>query len=166
MKLFYAALIFVLFFLGCAKTPDKDYIKSADENLTNGNVKEAIKDLESFIEEFKDSEKTPEALSKLALIYQNKIAGISEKESLEKAVKLYRQVYDEYPNSSQAPTSLFMAAFILANELNKLHPAEMTYKLFLEKFPNHELAASAKEELNNLGLSPEEILQKKTTPNI
>ena len=166
MKLFYVAVISVLFLIGCAKSPEKDYLKSADENLTKGNVKEAVKDLENFINEFKDSVKTPEALNKLALIYQNKIAGIPEKESLEKAVKLYRQVYDEYPSSSQAPTSLFMAGFILANELNKLHPAEMTYKLFLEKFPNHELSSSAKEELNNLGLSPEEILKKKTTPNI
>lgn len=166
MKLFYLALISALFFAGCAKTPEKDYLKSADENIKKGNVKEALNELEIFIKEFKDSEKTPEALNKLAAIYHNKIAGIPEKESLEIAVKLYRQVYDEYPNSSQAPASLFMAAFILANELNKLHPAEMTYKLFLEKFPNHELAASAREELNNLGLSPEEILKKKTSPNI
>jgi hypothetical protein len=32
----------------------------------------------------------------------------------------------------------------------------------LEKYPNHELAASAQSELDNLGLTPEEILQKAT----
>jgi hypothetical protein len=32
--------------------------------------------------------------------------------------------------------------------------------LFIEKYPDHELAASAKEELENMGLTPEEILQK------
>jgi hypothetical protein len=36
----------------------------------------------------------------------------------------------------------------------------------LQKYPNHELAGSAREELNNLGLSPEEILKRKNTPNI
>ena len=30
----------------------------------------------------------------------------------------------------------------------------------METFPDHELAASAKEELDNMGLTPEEILRK------
>jgi len=30
----------------------------------------------------------------------------------------------------------------------------------METFPEHDLAASAKEELDNMGLTPEEILQK------
>lgn len=167
MKLITLLTIITFVFWGCSKKSDSDYLKSAEENLKSGKVKEAVADLESFIEDNRESEKAPEAMVNLAAIYQNKMLGsISEKESLEKAAKIYRQVYDDYPNSSQAPKALFMSAFILANELKKLHPAEMTYKLFLEKFPNHELAVSAKEELANLGLSPEEILKRKSVPNI
>jgi TolA-binding protein len=122
--------------------------------------------LENFIKENPESEKAPETLTKLASVYQNKmLKDLSVRESLEKAVKIYRQVFDEYPNSTQAPTSLFMSAFILANELQKYHHAEVSYQLFLQKYPNHELANSAREELNNLGLSPEEILKRKNTPN-
>jgi len=36
----------------------------------------------------------------------------------------------------------------------------------LQKYPNHELANSAREELNNLGLTPDEILKRKSTSNI
>ena len=36
----------------------------------------------------------------------------------------------------------------------------MRYNLFLEKYPSHPLAVSAKEELNNMGLTPEEILKQ------
>jgi len=159
-------VISTFIFIGCSKKSDQDYLKSAEENLKNNKVQEAISDYENFVGENPESEKAPEALTKLASIYQNKmLKGLPEKESLEKAVKIYRQVFDSYPQSTQAPTSLFMSAFILANELQKLHPAEMTYKLFLQKFPNHELANSAREELNNLGLSPEEILKRKSTPN-
>jgi len=53
-----------------------------------------------------------------------------------------------------------MAGFILANDLNMYNEATEAYNLFMETFPKHELAASAKEELDNMGLTPEEILQK------
>jgi hypothetical protein len=53
-----------------------------------------------------------------------------------------------------------MSGFVLANELNDYEQATETYNLFLDKFPNHDLATSAKEEVENMGLSPEEILKK------
>lgn len=153
-------------FLGCSKKANQDYLKSAEDNLKNNKVQEAVTDFENFVKDNPESEKAPEALTKLASIYQNKmIKDLSVKESLEKAVKIYRQVYDDYPKSTQAPTSLFMSSFILANELQKLDLAKASYNLFLQKYPNHELANSAREELNNLGLSPEEILKRKNTPN-
>lgn len=167
MKLIFLLSVFAFVFIGCSNKSNTDYLKSAEENLKNGKAQEAVNDLENFIKENRTSEKAPEALFNLAKIYQNRmLVNISEKESLEKAAKIYRQVFDDYPNSKKAPEALFMSAFIFANDLNKLHPAEMSYKLFLEKFPNHELAVSAREELNNLGLSPEEILKRKTAPNI
>ena len=54
-----------------------------------------------------------------------------------------------------------MAGFISANELNNFDEATSIYKQFLKEYPDNELAASAQAELDNMGLSPEEILQKK-----
>ena len=166
MKLFFVLISASLLFIGCSKQQAKDYFKSAEENLKNDKALEAIADYESYLKENPDSANAPDALVKMAVIYQNKmVKNISADESLKKSVKLYRQVFDDYPNSTQAPSALFMSAFILANEMQKYHPAEMAYRLFLQKYPNHELANSAREELNNLGLSPEEILKRKSTPN-
>jgi hypothetical protein len=53
-----------------------------------------------------------------------------------------------------------MAGFIYANELQNYKEAEALYKQFLSEYPENELAPSAQAELDNLGLSPEEILQK------
>jgi hypothetical protein len=53
-----------------------------------------------------------------------------------------------------------MAGFVEANELQNYEAATETYNLFLKTFPDHELATSAKEELDNMGLTPEEILKK------
>ena len=164
---FIIVLFFTAFaFLGCSKKSGEDYLKSADEKFKNNKALEAVSDYETFVKEYPKDEKVPEALTKLASIYQNKmVKTLSAKESLEKAANTYRQVFDNFPNSTQAPTSLFMSAFILANELQRYHTAEVTYQLFLQKYPNHELANSAREELSNLGLSPEQILKKKNTPN-
>ena len=54
-----------------------------------------------------------------------------------------------------------MSAFLYANEIGNLEFAREKYELFLEKYPEHEMAASAQPELDNLGISAEEILQKK-----
>ena len=167
MKSVIYLIVAAFIFIGCSKKSDQDYLKSAEENLKNNKIQEAVSDLENYVKENPEDEKSPEALTKLASIYQNRmLKTLADTESLEKAVTIYRQVYDDYPNSKQAPTSLFMSSFILANELQKYNLAKASYNLFLQKYPNHELANSAREELNNLGLTPDEILKRKSTSNI
>jgi len=82
------------------------------------------------------------------------------KESLEKAAQTYKDVYDKYPKYERTPESLFLSAFIEANDLKNYNKATSIYKLFLEKYPDHELTPSVKAELDNMGLSPDEILKK------
>ena len=55
-----------------------------------------------------------------------------------------------------------MAGFILANELKEFKEAGKMYNLYIQKYPNGELADDAKIELQNLGKSPEEILSHKS----
>ena len=160
-------LVLSFIVIGCSKKNADDYLKSAEDNLKNNKVQEAVSELEGFMSEYAEHEKAPEVLAKLASVYQNRmIKNIPEQESLLKAVEFYKKVFMEYPKSTLAPTSLFMSGFILANELKKFDAAKTQYELFLEKFPKHELAESAREELKNLGLSPEEILKNKTSPSI
>ncbi|WP_268761450.1 tetratricopeptide repeat protein [Candidatus Chrysopegis kryptomonas] len=53
-----------------------------------------------------------------------------------------------------------MLGFIHANELNDYKKAKIYYQKFIEKYPNSELATSAKFELENLGKEPEKIIQR------
>ena len=155
-------LLLVLFTFGCGgKKSAEDLMTEANTNLKDNKIPEAVSLYEELLEEYPDDEKAPEALSKLASIYQNKmLKNLSDKESLEKAAYLFRKIFDDYPESEFAPTGLFMTGFVLANELKNYDKATETYNLFLEKFPAHELAASAREEIENMGLTPEEILEK------
>jgi outer membrane protein assembly factor BamD (BamD/ComL family) len=64
-----------------------------------------------------------------------------------------------YPTSENAPTVMFMMAFMYNNEMHSLDSARHYYQTFLGKWPEHELAVSARFELENLGKSPEEYIR-------
>ncbi len=63
-----------------------------------------------------------------------------------------------FPKSQEAPKVMFMLAFLYNNELGQTDSAKKYYELFLATYPAHELAPSAKFELETLGRSPEHIL--------
>ncbi len=161
MKSIIAFLILLLFF-GCSSNKsDKDLFDEAETNLKEQKYPEAVISFEELINDHPDSKLAPEALSKLASIYQNKqVKSLSEEENLEKAIELFKKLHDNYPSSEYAPSGLFMAGFISANDLHNYEGATVIYHQFLKEYPNNELAASAQAELDNMGLSPEEILKK------
>jgi outer membrane protein assembly factor BamD (BamD/ComL family) len=74
------------------------------------------------------------------------------------AVDAQRRFLELYPKSAWAPNVTFMLAFNYNNELAQYDSAKKYYQLFLEKYPGHELAASAKFELETIGKEPEHIL--------
>lgn len=149
-------------FFSCSNTSDKEYMQMASDNVKSGNVSEAISYYQNLLEEYPESELAPDAIVQQATLYHgNKVKNISRQESLRKAAELFMSVSEKYPDSKQATQSLFMAGFIYANEIEDYDSAKEIYNLFLKRYPDHELAASAKEELNYMGLTAEEILKKK-----
>jgi len=161
MKSIIAFLMLLLLF-GCSSNKsDKELFDEAQMDLKEQNIPEAVAAFDELINDHSDSELVPEALSQLASIYQNKqIKSLSDKENLEKAIELFQKLHDEYPSSEFAPSGLFMAGFISANELQNYETATVYYKQFLTEYPDNELASSAQAELDNMGLPPEEILLK------
>jgi TolA-binding protein len=142
-----------------------DELFKEGEKLTNeGTFPEAVLSYETLLNDYPDDKLAPETCARLAAIYQNKqIINIPESESLQKSVDLFKNIYVKYPDSEHAPMGLFMAGFVQANEMQDYNSATETYNLFLKVYPDHELATSASEELENMGLTPEEILQKNLT---
>lgn len=156
-----------MFISGCSSKSSNDYMMAAHESMMKKNIIEAVNNYETVAKDFPESADAPEALFQLASIYQNKmVSNIPERETYQKASEIFRKVFDKYPNHKKAPMALFLSGFILANDLRNYDAATSTYNLFLKKYPENELATSAKEELNNMGLTPDQILQKKTPKNI
>ncbi|MGA8263336.1 MAG: tetratricopeptide repeat protein [Ignavibacteriaceae bacterium] len=168
MKSTLLLILFALILTGCSKKTEKEYMDAAEKSTQNKNYSEAVKSYQEFLKEYPESKDAPEAIVKMASLYMNHSdSTLSQEQSFAKAAELFKEVYDKYPNSKQAPQALFMSAFVLSNDLNKYDEATKIYRLFLDKFPNHQLAKSAKEELNTMGMTPDDILKKnKNAKNI
>ncbi len=150
----------ILFFSGCSKS-EQTYWDEAINNQKTGKYKEAAASYLELAEKYPKSDKAVKALFEAAKIYQVKmIKGIEPKQSLQKAIEFYNKIYNEYSETPEAPKALFMRGFIESNELQNYDAAKQSYNLFLQKYPNHEMAASVRAELETIGLTPEEILNR------
>jgi TolA-binding protein len=162
MKKLTLLVLIIIAVVSCSKTNDQDYLNRAESEVKDKKINEAVADLQTLLKEFPESKLAPKALVQLATIYQGQLVkGLTMRESFDKSQKYFKEVYDKYQNSEEAPSALFMSSFILANHLHRFDEATAGYKLFIEKYPDNPLVVSAKDELDNMGLSPEEILKKK-----
>ena len=156
--------IMFLLFSGCSTENEKDLMEKGSQQLEEKNYVEAVQTYERLVKEFPAKEEAGYAYLEMAKLYQGRaLRDISERESYLKAIEYYQKVYNDFPNLTEAPGALFMTGFLQANEIHDYEAARESYNMFLERYPEHELASSAESELENLGLSPEEILQKATT---
>lgn len=159
VKLFGFLLIFLF---ACSSVSDKDLYESGLQKIKDNNYIGAVTDFQKVINDFPGGEYEVKATYELAKLYHGQaIKTLTKEESLSKAVELYKSVFEKIPDTVEGEKALFMAAFLEANELKKFDDARESYNKFLEKYPNSSLAASAKEEIENLGIPPEEILKKK-----
>jgi tetratricopeptide (TPR) repeat protein len=166
MKNILFLLSLTVLFIGCNSHKAEEYMKLAKSSIEQHKIPETLKAYETLVSEFPKDSLAPEALYQMGTLYQNRLVpNMKGNETFEKAVTIFKSVFEKYPDSRQARISLFMAGFIQANELNNYQDATATYNLFLQKYPKSDMAAAATEELNNMGLTPEQIIEKKELSN-
>ncbi len=153
-------LVFVVISCGSVET-DSELFQKGKTLVEQKKITEAVAAYEQLLKEYPQSSYADSTLYNLASIYQyNMVSNINKKESLKKAADYFKHIYDEFPDRGLAQAGLFMCGYIQANELKDYETAKKTYNLFLEKYPDSEFAVSAKAELDNMGLAPEDILKK------
>lgn len=157
MKQFLLILtIFGFMLISCegTKTAEEYYTQSElDRNAKN--IKSSLENLENLINRYPDHSLAPKAQYLIGDIYMNDLRDF------EAAVTAYSSVVENYKESADAPKAQFMIGYIYANpqfgEIQDLDKAKLTYEIFLENFPNHELAPSVQFEMENLGKDINEI---------
>lgn len=101
-----------------------------------------------------DAEDTPERLYKAAELFQINLLDITQ------AMDLYDRIIADYPNHNRAANSLFSKGYVYHNTMHDLDQARATFTQFIAEYPEHDLVPHAQFELDNLGLSAKEALER------
>ena len=81
-------------------------------------------------------------------------------EGPDKAIKIADMLIEKYPDFEMTPMAMYLKGFVYENIVGDLHNAEMTYRQFVEKYPESPMVEDVKATIENLGLSPEELIRK------
>ena len=157
------SLLFIVFvaLLSCNGLSETELVEKIDKlelEIKESNQLEAEK-IEELIELYdalipkKGKENQPSLMEKKAKYY----ASLGQHE---KALNVYESIYDKFPKYEKRGETLFMQAFIVEVNFNDLKKAEDLYKKYLDEFPNGDFAKDAEFSLENLYLSPEELIRK------
>ncbi len=116
-------------------------------------VKILVQDYQNFAKENPTDSLASEYIFKAADLCKNI-------RKYKQALDLWSLEQEKYPTSKRAPYSLFLQAFTYETDMNDTARARKLYQDFINKYPQHPLTASAKSSMDNLGISPEELIKK------
>ncbi len=153
IKQFALIVTAMVLLIGCSGQDASDLMNQAADLQQDGKNTEALALYEQVAKDFADSPEAPQAMFRCALIYVN------EQQDPVKAATTYELIATKYPESEWGHKGLFAAAYTYANEINNLERAREAYQKYLKEYPDSSMAETARFELENLGRSPEELLQ-------
>ena len=78
----------------------------------------------------------------------------------QKAIEIANVLIEKYPDFEMTPMAMYIKGFVYENMIGDLQNAEMTYRNFIEKYPDNPMVEDVKSTLENLGLTPEELIRK------
>lgn len=158
MKKIFFCLLSLTLLVACTSEKTKlqqkiSGLDNTDSLSTSSGLASFYQSLTTYIEKYPEDARTREYLYKAA----QSCNGLGKHAE---AIQLFDRFIAAHPTDKRAADATFVKGFIYANQLNDQQKAKSTYEHFLATYPAHELAPAAKEELANLGKSPEQILQE------
>ncbi len=69
----------------------------------------------------------------------------------QQAEQTFETIAKKFPNGIYTARAIFMVGYLNANHLNNIEKARQYYQLFIDKYPQHDLADDARFELDHLG---------------
>lgn len=160
MKRIIAILIISGLFVGCNSNDPAKRIEKLEKQAfsTEGAINpEVASDLVSAYCDFADANPNdamaPEYLFKAVDVSMN----INEPQ---RTISIVDRLLNEYPDFPRTQAALFVKAFIFETRYNNLDMAKKLYEQYLELYPDGEFAEDCKASIENLGLTPEELVKK------
>ena len=160
MKKLSLVLLIALIFVGCSSNDPAKRIEKLEKQAfsTEGAINpEVASDLVSAYCDFADANPNdamaPEYLFKAVDVSMN----LNEPQ---RTIFIIDKLVEEYPDFPRAQAALFVKAFIFETRYNNLEMAKKIYEQYLEMYPDGEFADDCRASIENLGLSPEELVKK------
>ena len=162
MKRIFVLLSLALMLLSCGEKMSVEKINeleskvfAKDAVLSSENVIQLVDAYLLFAKQNPNDQQTPEFLFKALDV----AVGINA-EGPQKAINIADVLIEKYPDFEMTPMAMFIKGFVYENMIGDLQNAEMTYRQFIEKYPNNPMVEDVKATLENLGLTPEELIRK------
>ena len=162
MKRIFVLLLVTAVMLSCGEKMSVEKINELESKVlakgakpTKDNVIQLVDAYVLFAEQNPNDVQSPDFLFKALDI----AVGVNA-EGPEKAVKIADVLIEKYPDFEMTPMAMFIKGFIYENMIGDLQNAEMTYRQFIEKYPDNPMVEDVKSTIENLGLSPEELIRK------
>ena len=162
MRRIFVSLLLVAILLSCGEKMSVEKINeleskvfAKDAVLSSENVIQLVDAYLLFAKQNPNDQQTPEFLFKALDV----AVGVNA-EGPQKAIDIADILIEKYPDFEMTPMALFIKGFVYENMIGDLRNAEMTYRQFIEKYPNSPMVEDVKATLENLGLTPEELIRK------
>lgn len=96
---------------------------------------------------------TPEYLFRCAGVYRT----LGEPQE---TMKVYDRIISNYPGWRRLADTYYLRAFTLDNDLNQKGEARTAYEEVINRYPDHPFAKDAKQMIENLQYTDEELIEK------
>lgn len=156
----YFVLVFVLVLVGCNTNDLAKRIEKLEEQAfaTEGAINpEVANDLVSAYCDFADANPddamAPEYLFKAVDVSMN----LNEPQ---RTIYIIDKLLNNYPDYPRTQAALFVKAFIFETKYENYDMAKKIYEQYLVMYPDGEFAESCRASIENLGLTPEELVKK------
>mgnify|MGYP003301053576 FL=1 len=126
-----------------------------DVKVEKENIVKLVDAYVLYAKQNPDDIKSPEYLFKALDV----AVGINA-EGPQKAIDIADIMIEQYPEFEMTPMAMFLKGFAYENMMNDNEKALDTYHQFLDKYPNSPLVNDVKSTIENIGLTPEELIKK------
>ena len=162
MKKIFLILSLALMVVSCGQKMTVEEINKLESQVFAKDVKvekeNVVKLVDAYVlyaKQNPDDSQSPEYLFKALDV----AVGINA-EGPQKAIDIADIMIEQYPEFEMTPMAMFLKGFVYENMMMDYEKALDTYHQFLEKYPNSPLVNDVKSTIENIGLSPEELIKK------
>ncbi len=156
--------LMLLSVISCAQDKSKALLKEIEklesQILESGDVSKKqevainfVEKVTQYAEKYPDDKATPDVLFKGGDVAR----GLGD---YGKAIKLWGKLWRTYGNHPKAPMALFLQGFTFDSDIRDPKMAAKYYNDFLVTYPNDSLATQAKQLLQVVEMSPEDLVKQ------